>query len=132
MAGATFLLVPATLRGPRGRGAAARPAGTGRCSRSRAAGRLLPLGRALSGRSSKRAVLSGGLFLAAGQRRLVGTAPWNYLQDVDGQLVWEEGNRRLALTRPARRTRARDGGRPHAGGRVYIGTAGDGLYLFEP
>lgn len=78
----------------------------------------------------KRAVLSGGLF-AAEANAASSAGAWSRLEDVGGQLVWEEGNRRLALTSP-RVGLALATAASAAGGRVYIGTAGDGLYLFEP
>ena len=78
----------------------------------------------------KRAVLSGGLF-AAEANAASSAGAWSRLADVDGQLVWEEGDRRLALTSP-RPGLALATAASAAGGRVYIGTAGDGLFLFEP
>jgi photosystem II stability/assembly factor-like uncharacterized protein len=77
----------------------------------------------------KRAVLSGGLFAREANASTPGA--WSSLQDVDGQLVWEEGSRRLAFTSP-RAGLALATAASAAGGRVYVGTAGDGLYLFEP
>jgi photosystem II stability/assembly factor-like uncharacterized protein len=85
-------------------------------------------GRAWSGR--RRAVLTGGKFLAeanGGQ----GPTAYSSLQDVDGKLVWEEGSRRLALTSP-RPGLALATAAAAPGGKIYVGTTGDGLYLFEP
>ena len=56
---------------------------------------------------------------------------YSSLQDVNGKLIWEEGNRRLALTSP-RAGLALATAAAAPGGRVYVGTTGDGLYLFEP
>jgi len=53
------------------------------------------------------------------------------LQDQDGTLVWEEGGKRLALTSP-RPGLALASAAATPGGRIYIGTTGDGLFLFEP
>jgi len=84
-------------------------------------------GRGWTGR--RRAVLAGGFFVSEANAASPGA--YSSLQDVDGKLVWEEGNRRLALTSP-RSGLALATAAAAAGGRVYIGTAGDGLYLFEP
>jgi photosystem II stability/assembly factor-like uncharacterized protein len=84
-------------------------------------------GRGWSGR--RRAVLAGGLFVA--QSNPASGAAYSSLQDVDGKLIWEEGNRRLALTSP-RAGLALATAAAVPGGRVYVGTTGDGLYLFEP
>jgi photosystem II stability/assembly factor-like uncharacterized protein len=75
-------------------------------------------------------VLKGGLFLesAAGTATAVS---YSSLQDLDGKLVWEEGGRRLAITSP-RPGLALATAAAAAGGRIYLGTTGDGLFLFEP
>jgi photosystem II stability/assembly factor-like uncharacterized protein len=77
----------------------------------------------------RRAILKGGVFLQA----VPGSAAVSYstLQDVDGTLVWEEGGRRLSLTSP-RPGLALASAAQAKGGLVYIGTAGDGLFLFQP
>ncbi|HEV8232440.1 MAG TPA: hypothetical protein VGQ75_08830 [Thermoanaerobaculia bacterium] len=79
----------------------------------------------------RHAMLSGGKFLDAyhGDREpLPVRTP---VREVDGNLVWEESGRRRAVRSP----------RPGlsiattlatAEGRLYVGTAGDGLFLFEP
>lgn len=77
----------------------------------------------------RRALLKGGMFLQGAP----GGAAVSYstLQDVDGTLVWEEGSRRLALTSP-RPGLALASAAEAKGGLVYIGTTGDGLFLFQP
>jgi photosystem II stability/assembly factor-like uncharacterized protein len=85
-------------------------------------------GRAWTGR--RRAVLSGGKFLAEANAANP-TSAYRSVQDVDGKLVWEEGNRRLALSSP-RPGLALANAAAAPGGRIYIGTTGDGLFLFEP
>ncbi len=85
-------------------------------------------GRSWNGR--RRAVLTGGLFLAEANAASPTTA-YSSLQDIDGKLVWEEGNRRLAFTSP-RAGLALATAAAAPGGRIYVGTTGDGLYLFEP
>jgi hypothetical protein len=79
--------------------------------------------------SLRKAILKGGLFLQG----VAGGAAASYstLQDVDGTLVWEEGGRRLALTSP-RPGLALASAAQAKGGLVYVGTAGDGLFLFQP
>lgn len=82
-------------------------------------------GRGWSGR--RRAVLGGGLFLS-------GASPagaWSSLRDFGGKLVWQEGNRRLALSSP-RAGLALATATSAADGKIYVGTTGDGLFLFEP
>ena len=76
----------------------------------------------------KRALLSGGMFRAD-----AGTTAnaWSSLSEVGGTLVWEEGPRRVALTSPRSGLSLATAAQA-AGGRIYVGTAGDGLYLFEP
>ncbi|HYB52545.1 MAG TPA: hypothetical protein VEG84_01650 [Thermoanaerobaculia bacterium] len=85
-------------------------------------------GRTWNGR--RRALLGGGMFLAEANAAAPTTA-YSSLQDVDGKLVWEEGSRRVALTSP-RSGLALATAAAAPGGRVYVGTTGDGLYLFEP
>jgi photosystem II stability/assembly factor-like uncharacterized protein len=63
-----------------------------------------------------------------------GTAPlgaWSSLQEVGGALVWEDGGRRVSVTIP-RQGLALASPAATPGGRLYVGTTGDGLFLFEP
>ncbi|HJW15122.1 MAG TPA: hypothetical protein VJ776_10520 [Thermoanaerobaculia bacterium] len=72
-------------------------------------------------------VLKGGIFQAGG-----GSAgSYSSLQEVGGRLIWEEGGRRLAVSSP-RAGLALATAAPAPGGRLYVGTTGDGLFLFEP
>jgi len=78
----------------------------------------------------KKAMLGGGIFMQhANAAKPV--AGWSHLMDVDGTLWWQEGRSRRAFTSPrpalVLASAAADGG-----GRVYVGTMGDGLFLFEP
>jgi photosystem II stability/assembly factor-like uncharacterized protein len=78
----------------------------------------------------KKAMLGGGIFMQhANAAKPV--AGWSHLMDVDGTLWWQEGRSRRAFTSPRSAlvlaSAAADGG-----GRVYVGTMGDGLFLFEP
>ena len=78
----------------------------------------------------KKAALSGGIFLqnTAPQKPAGG---WSNLWDIDGTLLWQEGRSRRAFTSPrAALTLASAASTP--GGSVYVGTMGDGLFLFEP
>ncbi|HSS45093.1 MAG TPA: hypothetical protein VLO07_07100 [Thermoanaerobaculia bacterium] len=80
--------------------------------------------------SRRRGVLTRGLFL----EETGGGYPkesYSSLQEVNGKLVWEEGNRRLALTSP-RPGLAVSSAAATPSGRIYLGTTGDGLFLFEP
>jgi len=63
-----------------------------------------------------------------------GTAPigaWSSIQEVGGTLVWEDGGRRVSVTIP-RQGLALASAASTPGGRLYVGTTGDGLFLFEP
>jgi photosystem II stability/assembly factor-like uncharacterized protein len=80
--------------------------------------------------SRKRAVLTGGMFRSPAAGGTPAGA-WSSLTEADGTLVWEEGARRIALTSPRAGLSFATAARA-AGGRIYVGTAGDGLYLFEP
>jgi hypothetical protein len=74
-------------------------------------------------------LLKGGLFLqesAAGA-----TASYSSLEDVDGTLVWQEGTKRREMTSP-RPGLALAGAAAAPGGLIYVGTTGDGLFLFQP
>ena len=83
-------------------------------------------GQSWSGR--RRGVLGGGMFLEGSSGA---PAVYSTLQDQDGTLVWEEGGKRRALTSP-RPGLALASAAAAPGGRIYIGTTGDGLFLFEP
>jgi photosystem II stability/assembly factor-like uncharacterized protein len=77
----------------------------------------------------RKALLKGGMFLQGASGATA--VSYSTLQDVDGTLVWEEGSRRLALTSP-RPGLALASAAEAKGGLVYIGTTGDGLFLFQP
>jgi hypothetical protein len=83
-------------------------------------------GRAWSTR--KKAALGGGIFIRSSGKP---TGGWSNLQDVDGTLWWQEGRNRRAFTSP-RASLALASAAASAGGRVYVATMGDGLFLFEP
>lgn len=78
----------------------------------------------------KQGVLKGGLFLQQATGNAP-TSPYSTLEEKDGTLVWEEGGRRLAVTSP-RPGLALATAASAPGGRLYVGTTGDGLFLFEP
>ena len=77
----------------------------------------------------RRAILKGGKFVEETGGGAAGS--YSSLQEIGGALVFEEGGRRLAVSIPraglALATAARA-----PGGRLYVGTVGDGLFLFEP
>jgi photosystem II stability/assembly factor-like uncharacterized protein len=75
----------------------------------------------------KKALLGGGIFMKGVEK----AGEYSNLQDVDGMLFWQEGRTRRTYTspRPALTLASAAQG---AGGRVYVGTMGDGLFLFEP
>jgi photosystem II stability/assembly factor-like uncharacterized protein len=80
--------------------------------------------------SSRRiGVLKGGIFLGEGGGGASGS--YSSLQEVGGRLIWEEGGRRVSVSSP-RAGLALATAAPAPGGRLYIGTTGDGLFLFEP
>jgi photosystem II stability/assembly factor-like uncharacterized protein len=80
--------------------------------------------------SSRRVgVLKGGIFLGEGGGGASGS--YSSLQEVGGRLIWEEGGRRLSVSSP-RAGLALATAAPAPGGRLYVGTTGDGLFLFEP
>ena len=83
-------------------------------------------GRAWSTR--KKAALGGGIFVQSTGKPAGG---WSNLQDVDGTLWWQEGRNRRAFTSP-RASLTLASAAASAGGRVYVATMGDGLFLFEP
>jgi photosystem II stability/assembly factor-like uncharacterized protein len=84
-------------------------------------------GQTWSGRRA--GVLKGGIFLGEGGASSAGS--YSSLQEVGGKLIWEEGGRRLAVSSP-RAGLALATAAPAPGGRLYVGTTGDGLFLFEP
>ncbi|HKF44883.1 MAG TPA: hypothetical protein VKG01_17420 [Thermoanaerobaculia bacterium] len=78
--------------------------------------------------SSHRAgLLKGGIFM----EEKTATGSYSSLQEIGGKLIWEEGGRRLAVSSP-RAGLALATAAPAPGGRLYVGTTGDGLFLFEP
>jgi photosystem II stability/assembly factor-like uncharacterized protein len=84
-------------------------------------------GQAWTGR--RIGLLKGGVFLqesAAGA-----TASYSSLEDVAGTLIWQEGSRRLEMTSP-RPGLALAAAASAPGGLIYLGTTGDGLFLFQP
>jgi photosystem II stability/assembly factor-like uncharacterized protein len=84
-------------------------------------------GQTWSGRRA--GILKGGIFLAEGGGGTAGS--YSSLQEVGGKLIWEEGGRRLSVSSP-RAGLALATAAPAPGGRLYVGTTGDGLFLFEP
>ncbi len=78
----------------------------------------------------RQGVLKGGLFM----QQTPGngpSSPYNSLEDKDGKLVWDEGGHRMSVTSP-RPGLALATAALAPGGRLYVGTTGDGLFLFEP
>jgi len=78
----------------------------------------------------RQGTLKGGMFLQQSSGSTTAT-PYSSLEDKDGTLVFEEGGRRLAVTSP-RPGLALATAAVAPGGRLYVGTTGDGLFLFEP
>ena len=74
-------------------------------------------------------ILKGGIFLGDGGGGAAGS--YSSLQEVAGKLIWEEGGRRVSVSSP-RSGLALATAAPAPGGRLYVGTTGDGLFLFEP
>ncbi|HEY6065586.1 MAG TPA: hypothetical protein VIY96_05490 [Thermoanaerobaculia bacterium] len=79
----------------------------------------------------RRTLLAGGRFLEAYRGDPAPVPVRTPVREVDGNLVWEEAGHRRAVKSP----------RPGLSiastlatpeGRLYVGTAGDGLFLFEP
>jgi photosystem II stability/assembly factor-like uncharacterized protein len=79
--------------------------------------------------SRRAGILKGGIFLGEGGGGAAGS--YSSLQEVGGKLIWEEGGHRLAVSSP-RAGLALATAAPAPGGRLYVGTTGDGLFLFEP
>jgi photosystem II stability/assembly factor-like uncharacterized protein len=77
----------------------------------------------------KKAQLGGGIFMPKSPSQAVGG--WSNLQEVDGTLFWQEGRSRRAFTSP-RPALTLAAAASAGGGRVYVGTMGDGIFLFEP
>jgi photosystem II stability/assembly factor-like uncharacterized protein len=78
----------------------------------------------------RRTLLAGGRFLDAyhGDQPAPVRTP---VREVDGNLVWEQAGHRLAVRSPRPGLSiASTFATPE--GRLYVGTAGDGLFLFEP
>jgi photosystem II stability/assembly factor-like uncharacterized protein len=80
--------------------------------------------------SKKKAVLGGGIFKqpSASDKPVGG---YSDLQEVNGTVFWQEGRTRRAFTSP-RPALTLASAAQTPGGRVYLGTMGDGLFLFEP
>jgi hypothetical protein len=79
----------------------------------------------------RRALLSGGRFLDANRGDGVPAPVRTPVREVDGNLVWEEAGRRRAVKSPRPGLSiASSFATPE--GRLYVGTAGDGLFLFVP
>ena len=78
--------------------------------------------------SSPRAgLLTGGIVLE--EKAPAGS--YSSLQEIGGKLIFEEGGRRLSVSSP-RAGLALATAAPAPGGRLYVGTTGDGLFLVEP
>ena len=79
--------------------------------------------------SRRRGILKGGIFL----EEPGGGSPASYsrLKEVGGTLVFEEGGNRLSVSSPRAGLSLATAARA-PGGRLYVGTVGDGLFLFEP
>jgi hypothetical protein len=73
-------------------------------------------------------LLKGGIFQDGGASA---AGSYSSLQEIGGKLVWEEGGRRLSVSSP-RAGLALATAAAGPGGRLYVGTTGDGLFLFEP
>jgi photosystem II stability/assembly factor-like uncharacterized protein len=77
----------------------------------------------------KKAALGGGIFLSGSAASA--SSEYFSLQEVGDTLLWQEGRSRRAFTSP-RPALMLASAAEVAGGRVYVGTMGDGLFLFEP
>jgi hypothetical protein len=78
----------------------------------------------------RQGVLKGGMFLQQ-SAAAAPAVPYSSIEEKDGTLVFEEGGKRLAVTSP-RPGLALATAALAPGGRLYVGTTGDGLFLFEP
>jgi photosystem II stability/assembly factor-like uncharacterized protein len=79
----------------------------------------------------RQTLLAGGRFLDAYRGEAGPTPVRTPVREVDGNLVWEEAGRRRAVKSPRPGLSiASTFATPE--GRLYVGTAGDGLFLFEP
>ncbi|HZI66443.1 MAG TPA: hypothetical protein VFF17_07755, partial [Thermoanaerobaculia bacterium] len=81
--------------------------------------------------SRRRTVLSGGKFLDTYRAEQEPAPVRTPVREVEGNLVWENDGRRLSVRSP-RPGLAIASTLATPGGRLYVGTAGDGLFLFEP
>ena len=79
----------------------------------------------------RRALLSGGKFLAHYRGEIAPAPVRSPVKEVDGNLIWEEAGQRRTVRSPRPGLSvASTLAMPH--GQLYVGTAGDGLFLFEP
>ncbi len=81
----------------------------------------------ISWSTRKKAALGGGIFMPAAKP----SSDYFTLQEVGGTLLWQEGSSRKAFTSPRDDLMLASAAEVE-GGRVYVGTMGDGLFLFEP
>ncbi|MEO8349671.1 MAG: hypothetical protein ABI610_12220, partial [Acidobacteriota bacterium] len=81
--------------------------------------------------SRRRTILSGGRFLDTYRAEREPEPVRTPVREVEGNLVWENAGRRLSVRSP-RPGLAIASTLATPEGRLYVGTAGDGLFLFEP
>jgi len=79
----------------------------------------------------RRTLLAGGRFLDAYRGDPGPTPMKSSVREVDGNLVWEESGHRVSVRSP-RPGLSVASALAMPAGRLYLGTAGDGLFLFEP
>ena len=79
----------------------------------------------------RRTLLSGGRFLDAYRGDPGPTPIKSAVREVDGNLIWEESGHRVSVRSP-RPGLSVASALAMPAGRLYLGTAGDGLFLFEP
>ena len=79
----------------------------------------------------RRSLLSGGRFLDNYHGTPEPAPVRTPVREVEGNLVWENDGQRLSVKSP-RPGLAIASTLATPGGRLYVGTAGDGLFLFEP
>lgn len=79
----------------------------------------------------RRAVLSGGRFLDSDRGERAPAPVRTPVREVEGNLVWENDGQRRTVRSP-RPGLAIASTLATPEGRLYVGTAGDGLFLFEP